>query len=163
MARNAYAKKVVGEGSVTFNFSNGKSLVAAIADIPQELRDRLALHGLGQKVGDSYAGAESVEDAVESAGDVYEMLVGGKWTERTAGEPRTSALAEALARVMTEAGQPKSVEEATAAVKGMDDETRKNLRNQPSIKAAMSAIKAERDAAAAAGKPLDMASLFAKA
>lgn len=168
MARNTFAKKEVDTASnrVTFKFSNGKTLVADLSEIQRngtEIATRLALHGLGQKVGDSYAGADTVDDAIESASDVLEMLVAGKWTERTAGEPRTSVLAEALSRVMTEAGHPKTVDECAAVIKEMDDAGRKTLRDQPAIKAAMSAIKAERDEKAAAEKPFDPSALFGKA
>lgn len=165
MARNQMAKKVVDaeKGTVTFTFSNGKTLVADVDKLDPVLVRRLALHGLGQKVGDSYAGSETVDEAVENAGDVYEMLANGKWTERVAGEPRTSLLAEALQRVMAEGGTTKTLEDCIAAVKKLDDEGRKNLRGQPAVKAAMSAIKAERDAAAVNkddAKPFDPAAVF---
>ncbi len=170
MAKQQIARKAVDADKAvvlfTFNDANAETGKAAtVVSIGLEGLDpaivrRLALHGLSQKVGDSYSGAESVNDAIEDAREVIETLVGGKWSERTAGEPRTSALAAALERVMAQSGQPQSLEQCTEVVKNLSDEQRKGLRNMPAIKAAMSAIKAEKDAAAAAEKPLDLASIF---
>lgn len=157
MARNQVAKKEVNveAGTVTFKFSDGKELPISLDNIPAEMIRRLALHGIGQKVGDAYAGSD-VGDAHADASEVADMLQRGVWTERTAGEPRTSVLAEALARV---AGQ--TVEAALEVIKGLDDDQRKALRSHPQIKAAMSAIKAEKDAAAAEKAGSDLSAILA--
>lgn len=160
MAKQQIAKKTVDTSAavVAFAFTNGKELTAALDGLAEDVLKRLALHGLSQKLGDAYAGAESVDDAYEAAADVYETLKGGKWTERTAGEPRTSSLVEALFRVMDGAQE---LDACKAVVENMDDEQRKALRAQPAIKAALANIAAEKAQAKAAEKPFDPSALFA--
>jgi len=159
MPKQQIAKKTVNQetGVVEFKFSNDNVLSIDVGTLSPEVTRRLALHGLSQKIGDSYAGAESVEDAYEVASEVAVMLRDGKWTERTAGEPRTSALSEALAKV---AGQ--TIEASKAVVDAMNDEQRKALRNHPQVKVAMAEIRAEKERAKASTSPIEsLGALFA--
>lgn len=155
--RNAVCKKTVDDatGKIRFAFSDGRELVADASAIPEAVSGRLMLHGLSQKVGDSYAGAESVDEAYESARETIEQLVAGTWTTRTAGEPRIGLVVEALARV---AGQ--TVEKAKAVYEKLDDDGKKAIRAHKGVKAAMDAIRAERSAKAAEGEAVDIGNLF---
>jgi hypothetical protein len=136
------AKKVVGESDVTLAFADGVKLVAQLANIPQDIVNRLALHGLSQKLGDSYASAGekgwSISDCRDEAQRVLDNLIGGVWAAKGGGTGVT-ILAEALARV---AG--KAIDEAVDVITGLSDDQRKALEKDARIKAAMLDIKAER-------------------
>ena len=65
------------------------------------IKTRLAMHGYSQKVGDSYAGAETIEESASRAQAVIDQLLAGEWSQARAsgtGAPRTTMLAEALSR-----------------------------------------------------------------
>lgn len=160
MARARIASKEVDleKGTVTLKFAHGADLVIQAASLPKEMQKRAMLHGLSQKVGDSYSGADKPEDAFDIATKSLETINSGDWNVgRGAGEgtPRVGALAKGVARAMG-----KTLEEATAAVEALDDEQKKAVRAHPDVKAAMAAIRAEEAAAAAAkGKGEDAADL----
>ena len=59
------ANKIVGEEAVTFEFANGEQVVARLDALTPEMVKRLAIHGLSQKMGDSYARAAGAGDAIE--------------------------------------------------------------------------------------------------
>lgn len=116
MARNAVAtKKNVSDDTVQFDFADSAgSLTASLRDFTPVILAKLALHGLRQKAGDSYAGVKgNAKEAFENAKEVIEGLKNGVWTTRVPGEgsPRVSQLAEAVAKVFG-----KSIEEARAAI-----------------------------------------------
>lgn len=75
--------------SVSFSFADGGMRVYEIADLPEAIRNRLMLHGLAQKLGDSYAGRDDHEDCTEA---VWENLMAGNW-----GAERGSGLEDKLA------------------------------------------------------------------
>lgn len=134
-------------GVLTITFGNDEVVSADINSMPEDIRKQLALHGLAQKVGDSYAGAKgNYSEAIGSAKDVIEQLLAGVW-KAARGEsdarPRLAELAEAIARI-------KSVplEKATAAVEASTEEQRKAWRGNSKVKAVIAAIKAEKAAAA---------------
>ena len=150
------AKKItdVEAGTVTFQFTDESELVVSLADYSEDTVARAALHGLSQKVGDSYSGAESVKAARESAEATIENLKEGNWNTVREGSstPRVGALAAALARATG-----KTVEEATEVINMMDDDQKKALRVHPQVKAASAAIRSEKAAAdAAEAEPLKL-------
>ena len=103
------------------------------------------MHGLSQKLGDSYAGCEA-DEAFEKANGVATDLLAGNWSTRVAASgPRTTQLAEALA-----AATGKSVEEAATVLEQMDDDQKKDLRKHPQIKVELAKIKAANAEKAAA-------------
>ena len=128
------AKKIVGDNSVTFSFSNGKDIVAKLSELPEEIVHRLALHGLSQKGGDSYASADSIGTAVANLTEVVGNLRRGIWATKATG----GKLAEALQRAT---GQP--LEDCIAKLQGMDDKAKADLRKHPQIKLAIAQIDAE--------------------
>jgi len=142
MAKKA-TKKVDGD-VISITFEHGEALEVNLANIPAEIQQRLAMHGLSQKLGDSYAGCE-VEEAAEKANAVAKDLLEGNWSTRVAASgPRTTQLAEALA-----AATGKTLEEAATAIEAMDDEVKKDLRKHPQIKVELTRLKAESAAKAA--------------
>lgn len=82
----------VEEMAVVFNFGHGP-VQFRIDELPQEMVDRLILHGLSQKLGDSYASAGATgADPYECAQKVWDNLVEGNW-----GAERGSGLEDKLA------------------------------------------------------------------
>lgn len=129
-------------------FANGKQLQVSLDDLPEGIVTELALHGLSQKVGDSYASVKGDSDAAfANAEKVLAQLLAGEWrTARAAGEgkSRVSELAEAIARLKNV-----DVARAAAAVAAADEETLKLWRGNAKIKAMVATIRAEKAAARA--------------
>lgn len=172
MARNKLAKKTPNEeaGTVTFEFTDGRTITVNVNDLPDNVRNIATLHGVSQKVGDSYAGAETVDEAYEAATDVVKNLQEGNWRVRAeggvGGAARATMLVEALFRATAAEGNPKTMDECEELIADMSDEQRKGLRNMPQIKAHLDKIaaeraieRAERSAKNAANKPLDLSAL----
>lgn len=134
-------------GELTITFGNGKVVSADSNKIPEETRKQLMLHGLAQKVGDSYAGAKgNFGEAIQSAEDVVEQLYAGVWkSARGEGDakPRLAELAEAIVRI-----KQCTLEQATAAVEKGTDEQRKQWRSNAKVKAVIAQIRAEKAAKA---------------
>lgn len=144
MAKKA-TKKVTDTG-VEILFESGEVVAVELSALAPEIVTKLALHGLSQKIGDSYAGAE-LNEAHELAGSVVERLTAGEWTQARegGGVSRVSMLVEALA-----AATGKTSDEALEVVKGMSEDQRKELKKHPAIAKEMATIAAERAVAKAA-------------
>ena len=156
--RNAKCTKTLPNGTVLFTFANGQALTFDPVKVSDAIATDLILHGASQKIGDSFAGSESVDEAYEEASEVLEQLYAGQWkAARAAGEPRTGLLVEALARI-----SGKDVATCKLAIETMADDARKALRNDPRIKQAIAEINLANanKAVAAADGGLDIATLF---
>lgn len=166
---------------VSFAFPDGHVETIRLSDLPRDMVERLAVHGLSQKGGDSYASAGSEENPLGAAKEwlkaTLDDLRKGAWRVTTAGGFRATMLAKALARVT---GQ--TIEAAQAVVdvhSDLDDDGKpseagkawlKNMRANEQIKAATAAITLEEQEAkkakliaqaAKGGKPAgDLAALF---
>ena len=83
-------KTVIIEGdrvSVRFDFRNGATRSIVLTDLTPALQRQGLGHGGSQKIGDSAAGEESVEDMVLSVEKSIQMLQNGSWgVERGAGD-----------------------------------------------------------------------------
>lgn len=130
---------------IEFTFSDGTVITADIGSLSAEIQLQLMMHGASQKLGDSYASAKgNVSEGVASLQKTIETLQSGSWTAgRADGEtkPRTTELAEALARI-----KGIDIAAAQAAVEAADEEKRKTLRSHPKVKAVIAAIRAEKAA-----------------
>lgn len=140
----AKCKKVVREDGtgIDFTFINGHVLQVNLNDIPEEIRESLILHGLSQKIGDSYAGADTVEDCITSASDVYEQLKAGQWKsvrESTGGAPKSNQLVEAIMAITG-----RTSEEVNKMLDSKSDEERKAIRKDPRVAAQLAIISAQR-------------------
>lgn len=140
MARINVAKKsvVADERKVSVVFSNGKAVEVGLADLSPEMVERLALHGLSQKLGDSYSGsggdvmlAQGLCEATKDA------LLKGDWSQR--GEGDGGMLADALAELT---GQDLTT--VRAKVAELSKEQKEGLKKRKDVKAVMARIKAER-------------------
>lgn len=135
--------------ALLFRFSNGKEISVPRAEVPENIAAAAMLHGLGQKIGDTYAGSETIGEAVDNAEAMWERLKLGEWTsgKRAAG-PRIQHLVDAIVAAKEAAGLEADVE-AIAAKLREDEALRKNALNNPQVRAAYDKQKAERAAAAA--------------
>jgi hypothetical protein len=162
MAKVAFLSKTTSEveQSVTFGLANGIKVVGLLADMPEEIRVRLALHGLSQKVGDSAAGfskEQNFRGAYSAMQAVLDGLVAGVWSIRAGG---SSDLVAALVRL----GMAEDEEVAQEMVDSMDEETLKAVASHPDVKKVVAEIKAERAreaAKAAAESAPDLGSILA--
>lgn len=147
----AKCKKVIREDGrgIDFNFINGHVLEVIVDDMPQDIKSHLMLHGASQKVGDSFAGAETVEECIEAATAVFEQLRAGQWKaqrESTGGSaPRSSQLVEALVAITG-----KSAADINAMLDSKTEDERKAIRKHPQVAAQLAAIAAQRAADRAA-------------
>jgi hypothetical protein len=138
--------------SVEIVFGDGATLTLAKSDLNDSIWLRAALHGLLQKIGDSYAGAKGdYKAAKKAASDVIEALKAGTWNAGRGegeGKPRVLELAVAISRLKGIA-----VADAETKLRTLDEAAVKSLRNIPEIKAEIASIRAEkaREALAKAG------------
>lgn len=125
--------------SITWEFSTGEKVTVKPADFKGGIQKHLLLHGLRQKLGDSYSGEDASKCHAIFSG-VLKALKEERWTVRVAGGgPRVSQLADALARVMK---QP--IELCTTKIASMTDEQKIATKKHPDIIAALAAIKLEK-------------------
>jgi hypothetical protein len=145
MAENSRTKLATKEtdaeaGLLLVSFAHGEDLSISLSEVPEKILTELALHGLSQKVGDSYSGEKDPQEAKAKAEDVIDRLKSGDWVKaRLRGEGSTSLTVEAIAAI-----KGKSVSAIKEVWAGLPEDTKKAVRNDPAIKAKMAAIKAER-------------------
>lgn len=146
MASKSKCTKKIREdkSGVDFLFANGETLSLNLSDLQGDMATNLVLHGISQKVGDAYAGAESVEDAQKSASEMIDRLIEGIWkTVRAAGAKKsTTLLVEALTRALD-----KTVEEVMDVLEDKSDEEKAAMQKHPQIQPIIQAIKIEREQA----------------
>lgn len=144
------AKKTIGETSITFTWADETETVVDMADLHGSLTTRAMLHGLSQKLGDSYSGAKEVETAKAAFNETFEALKAGDWNRKGGGFSSGGIWVEALAQAAEV-----TLEEALAKWNEMDDATKASIRKQPQVKVA----KAEIELARASAKAKDAAPL----
>ena len=129
--------------TVIFAFGNGETLSLSTDELNDDMKQRVGLHGINQKVRDSFAGVKGVfAEGIANAKAVIDQLKQGQWrAARGEGEakPRLGELAAAIARL-----KGIDVAVATEAVEKADDAKRKEWRAHPRIKAAIAQIRAEK-------------------
>lgn len=136
-------------GTFSITFADGASSEVAIASLPQNIVQMLALHGLSQKLGDSYASVKGDVNAAKAKFEaVLKQLMAGEWKQaREGGEGGTKVteLAEAIARFKSA-----PIEKANAVVAQATDDQIKVWKGNAKIKAIIAQIRAEKAAARAA-------------
>ena len=145
-------------GSVNFAFTNGTTVAVGIQDLPAGVQSYAALHGINQKLRDSYAGAESVTEALESFNKTLAALKSDKWSTRGEGDGQpVGQRAEAVRRyIESKTGQPCSIEQAQAKLASLADDKKKELYASPAIVSILADMAKER----AATRDTDAASLL---
>ena len=94
-------KKVVNveKELVSFAFES-ETMEFKLADLSNEMVTRLALHGLSQKLGDSYADSTKITDPQTAACSVWSNLLDGNWgRERGSSVDYDAAIEEAKGRL----------------------------------------------------------------
>lgn len=124
---------------------NGVKVVGDLAAYSPEMLERLALHGLSQKIGDAAASFSKDRDfhgAFGAMQQVEDNLRNGLWSSRAGGG--TSDLVSVLAEM-----QGCELEAAQAAVDKMNDEQLAAVKKHPAVKKAIADLVAKRAAEAA--------------
>lgn len=89
-AKKQSIKKVDGaallNGVYKATFSDGTVFEADLSTVKPEMRARFEQYGLKQKLDDSMAGADTVEEAIEEVKSTWAAIAAGNWTIRVAGE-----------------------------------------------------------------------------
>lgn len=89
-AKKQSIKKVDGAALLTgvykATFADGTVFEADVSKVSPEMQARFTQYGLKQKLDDSMAGADTIEDALEEVKSTWDAIVAGNWTIRVAGE-----------------------------------------------------------------------------
>lgn len=136
--------------ALVIKFANGQDLTIDPSSFNATVAKCFLLHGMSQKLGDSYAGAETAEAAYDKAANLAEAMSGenGQWLQKgEAAGPRVSILAEAVMRAKPE--KYPTVESAVAMLQPKTKEERAAIAAIPAVEAASAAIRAERAVKAA--------------
>lgn len=142
----------VEDQSVSLTFEDGQAAIHALNELKPETVVQLALHGLSQKLGDSYAGAK--DKALELSAAVWKNLIAGDWTVRGEGGVRVTQLARALVMKLKAEGQEITEADAAEKLKDIDDDSKKAI--TAALASELAQIKAA-DAAIAASKAQEKA------
>jgi len=147
--RKARVKTDLENGVLHFEFlgakdKDGNPTVAhrrsfPLEKIPSALHTALALHGLKQKLSDSFADPDA--EPVESSDAVFAQLTSGTWSQRGEAGPRTSILEEAIAAL-----KGADLEKVREFVAKQDDDWVKAIKKDPAVKAKMDEIAAKKAA-----------------
>lgn len=141
------AEKIKSAKGITFAFTGGHTLECPIAQLPEHIITQLAIHGLSQKIGDSYAGVKGdVNEAIANAESVWECLLGGSFNQKQTGTG--GMLAQAISDVMS---IPLDV--ARTKLAEMDDKTKAKVKKHPDVKGRMAELQLERAQAESANAP----------
>ncbi len=139
----------VPTGVIQFTFEDQSVQTIDVNALDEATKFRALIHGVSQKIGDSYAGAKAEENPLafskEACAETIAQVLKGDWRAARESGPRVTDLAHAVARVT---GQ--SLEEAVAFLGTLDEAQTKDLRKKPKIAAALAAIVAEKASAKAA-------------
>ena len=133
--------------AVVFTLGNGSKLSACLDNYSPEIVERLAVHGLSQKIGDSASGFAKDRDFLGAYGSMQQVdanLRLGLWASRSGGG--TSDLVAAIAKI-----KGVGIEDAQAAVDKATEEQIATLKKHPAIKEAIAKIQAARAKEAAKG------------
>jgi hypothetical protein len=131
-------------GVIQFTFEDNTVQTIDVNALNEDTKFRALVHGISQKVGDSYAGAKAEENplafAKQSAEETIAQILRGEWRAASSGGgPRVTDLAVAFSRVTG-----KTVEECVEYIGTLDEAQTKELRGKAKVKAALAAITAEK-------------------
>ena len=128
---------------VEFTILGQEPFQVALDDFSPETQLHLALHGISQKLGDSYSGCKGdIKVALELFKATLAQLKNGEWrAARGEGEskPRITELAEAIARI-----KGLDISAVTAHLVTSSDDEKKAMRNNDRVKAVIAVIRAEK-------------------
>ena len=128
------SKTVVGT-TLTFAWADESTTVVNLEDFSPELIERAAMHGLSQKLGDSYSGIKNVDDAQFAMREVIESLSAGDWNRK--GEAAGGVWIEAIVQASGQA-----IADVVAKWAEMDDAAKAAVKKNPQVKLAKAMIDA---------------------
>ncbi len=136
------ATKTKTANGVTFEFENEEVVEVDLGSFDQDMIVQFAIHGMTQKLGDSYASSLTVSEAVEKFYDVLRNLEAGHWnSQRSAsGGIWVEAIARATGKELTECQEMWT---------SKDDAGKKAIKAHAKIKLAKAEITIEREQAKA--------------
>ncbi len=152
VAKDFFVRKIMPwddqgkDGVIVFSFGNGSRMEFDTDELPEAMVRRLELHGLSQKLGDSYANMSKSRDfagAYDAVDAVWEALKAGNWNVKGDGAS-VQDLAKALAKL-----KKCSVEQASTAIGAMDEDMLAKVKSHPEVKKVLAELRAERAAQAA--------------
>jgi len=127
-------------GLMIWEFANGNQVEVESTEFNGAIQQHAMLHGLKQKLSDTYAGCKTASEAQKALEGALNALKQGSWN---AGRSSTGGIwIEALARASGE-----SVEACIEAWSDMTEEKQKALKADARIKLAKAEIEAERASA----------------
>ncbi len=133
------ATKTLTDNGIRFQFVDGKTVDVDMSQFDSGIIQRATIHGLSQKLGDSYAAAQNTAEAHEKFDATLKGLLSGQWTTaRTSG---SSILISAVAEATGE-----SAEEAARVVAGMDKDEVAKVKKNARVAAILARYDAERKA-----------------
>lgn len=135
--------------AVVFALGNGTKLELCLDEVPAEMIEQLAIHGLSQKVGDSCSSLSKDRDFTGAYANMQQVITNlrnGVWSNRAGSS--TSDLVVAISRILK-----CSEEEAQARVDKATEEQLTAIRKNPQIKEVVTKLQAERAKEAAKTAP----------
>lgn len=139
------AKKVIDGNTLTFRWADDSETVINPSDFHEDIIAHAVLHGLSQKLGDSYSGAGGDVDVAKAMfQETLDALNEGDWNRKGGGFSTGGIWVEAMAKA-----SGNTIEEALAAWNDADDATKASIRKHPEVKAAKAQIDLERATAKA--------------
>lgn len=143
--RNSVCKKEISGTKITFTFSDGETRNVDVTKFQDSVRESAAVHGMSQKLGDSYANSGGdVNWAKEQFDATLATLEGGSWS---AERGSTGGLwVDAVAAVRGIAR-----EDALEVWRTLTEDQVATLKKNARVKAQYARLKAERDERAAEG------------
>ena len=154
VARVKKAAVSIDGTTLTIDFTDAGSVVLDATTLSKEVKASLLMHGLKQKICDSYSGIRG-QEAETVAQAVADQLSAGNWAvvrQSSGGAVRGTLLAEAIARI-----SGKALEEVTVQLAGLGEsdagkEQLKLLRQDAQVKRTIAEIKLEKATKESEGK-----------
>jgi phage-related tail protein len=131
-------------GVIQFTFEDNTVQLIDVNGLSEETKFRAMVHGISQKIGDSYAGAKAEENplafAKAACAETIAQVERNEWRAPSAGGgPRVTDLAVALSRAT---GQ--TLEASVEYIGTLDENQVKELRGKAKIKAMLATVAAEK-------------------
>ena len=140
------------EGQLIWNWADETTDTLTLDNLATDLIHKAALHGLKQKLSDSYAGATTVTEAKLAFEAVRDALQNGTWNagRSSSGGIWVEAIASAAAV---------TIEEALDKWNSLSEDEKKELKKHPQIKQCKAEIDLERAKKKAEGTELDLSEI----
>lgn len=146
VARVAKAKVELEGTKLVFTFANGNVSTVDASALPASITERAIMHGIEQKLRDSYAGAKSADEAQGLFSKVMDNLVAGEWNGgRASGEPAEDSLdmlAQAIVNAYASQGVTKDLAAIRAYVESLAKTDRTKLRAKSSVMVELAKLRA---------------------